>query len=184
MSKSVLEALKHRRTIRNYDPDYQIPKEQLDEIINAAQISPTSKDLQEIDFVVLRNKDKLNEIEKIILGEFPEEAKKRFEERRTIYGVKNTVTCDAPVIILLIRNERKEKYVDVDGGIAAMSIMMAAQHFNLESMCLGVLARFPKVEEMLGLEKNSLILGVAIGKMKGEPILKNKTIKSKVSYID
>ena len=184
MSKSVLEALKHRRTIRNYDPDYQIPKEQLDEIINAAQISPTSKDLQEIDFVVLRNKDKLNEIEKIILGEFPEEAKKRFEERRTIYGVKNTVTCDAPVIILLIRNERKEKYVDVDGGIAAMSIMMAAQHCNLESMCLGVLARFPKVEEMLGLEKNSLILGVAIGKMKGEPILKNKTIKSKVSYID
>ena len=58
MSKSVLDVLKYRRTIRNYDPDYQIPKEQLDEILNAAQISPTSKDLQEIDFIVLRNKDK------------------------------------------------------------------------------------------------------------------------------
>ena len=33
MSKTILEALKHRRTIRNYDPDNQIPKEQLDEII-------------------------------------------------------------------------------------------------------------------------------------------------------
>ena len=184
MSKSVLDVLKYRRTIRNYDPDYEIPKEQLDEILNAAQISPTSKDLQEIDFVVLRNKDKLNEIEKIILSEFPEEAKKKFEERRTIYGVKNTITCDAPVLILLIRNERKEKFVDVDGGIAAMSIIMAAQHFNLESMCLGVITRFPKVEEMLGLEKNSLILGVAIGKMKGKPVLKEKKIKSKVSYID
>ncbi len=184
MSKNVLETLKHRRTIRNYDPDYQIPKEQLDEILNAAQISPTSKDLQEVDFIVLRNKEKLNEIEKIILSEFPEEARKKFEERRTLYGVKNVVTCDAPVIILLIRNERKEKFVDVDGGIAAMSIMMAAQHFNLESMCLGIITRFPKVVEILGLEKNSLILGIAIGKMKGEPVLKEKVIKSKISYID
>ena len=184
MSKNVLEILKHRRTIRNYDPDYQIPQEHLDEILNAAQISPTSKDLQEVDFIVLRNKEKLSEIEKIILSEFPEEVRKKFEERRTIYGVKNVVTCDAPVIILLIRNERKEKFVDVDGGIAAMSIMMAAQHFNLESMCLGIITRFPKVEEMLGLEKNSLILGVAIGKMKEEPVLKEKTIKNKVIYID
>ena len=45
MSTSILEALKHRRTIRNYDPDYQIPQEQLKEILNAAQIVPTSKDL-------------------------------------------------------------------------------------------------------------------------------------------
>ena len=51
MSKSILEALKYRRTIRNYDLDYQIPKEQLDEILNAAQIAPTSKDLQEVDFM-------------------------------------------------------------------------------------------------------------------------------------
>ena len=82
MSKNILEVLKHRRTIRNYDPDYQIPKEDLDEILNAAQISPTSKDLQEVDFIVLRNKEKLNKIEEIILNEFPEEVKKKFEERR------------------------------------------------------------------------------------------------------
>ena len=184
MSKNIVEPLKHRRTIRNYDPDYEIPKEQLDEIINAAQISPTSKDLQEVDFIVLRNKTKIDEIEKIILNEFPEEGKKKFEERRKIYGVKNVITCDAPVIILLIRNERKEKFVDVDGGIAAMSIMMAAQHFNLESMCLGIITRFPKVEEMLGLVKDSLILGIAIGKIKGEPIVKEKVIKSKITYMD
>ena len=51
-------------------------------------------------------------------------------------------------------------------------------------MCLGIITRFPKVEEMLGLDKNTLILGVAIGKMKGEPIIKEKTIKSKISYMD
>ena len=184
MSTSILEALKHRRTIRNYDPDYQIPQEQLNEILNAAQIAPTSKDLQEVDFIVIRNKQKLDQIEELILKEFPEDIRQKFLERRKQYGVKNVITCDAPVVILLIRNERKEKFVDVDGGIAAMSIIMAAQHFNIESMCLGIITRFPKVEEILGLEKNSLILGVALGKIKGEPIVKEKTIKSKISYMD
>ena len=184
MSTSILEALKHRRTIRNYDPDYQIPQEQLNEILNAAQIAPTSKDLQEVDFIVLRNKQKLDQIEELILKEFPEDIRQKFLDRRKQYGVKNVITCDAPVVILLIRNERKEKFVDVDGGIAAMSIIMAEQHFNIESMCLGIITRFPKVEEILGLEKNSLILGVALGKIKGEPIVKEKTIKSKISYMD
>ena len=184
MSTSILEALKHRRTIRNYDPDYQIPQEQLNEILNAAQIAPTSKDLQEVDFIVLRNKQKLDQTEDLILKEFPEDIRQKFLDRRKQYGVKNVITCDAPVVILLIRNERKEKFVDVDGGIAAMSIIMAAQHFNIESMCLGIITRFPKVEEILGLEKNSLILGVALGKIKGEPIVKEKTIKSKISYMD
>ena len=184
MSTSILEALKHRRTIRNYDPDYQIPQEQLNEILNAAQIAPTSKDLQEVDFIVLRNKQKLDQIEELILKEFPEDIRQKFLDRRKQYGVKNVITCDAPVVVLLIRNERKEKFVDVDGGIAAMSIIMAAQHFNIESMCLGIITRFPKVEEILGLEKNSLILGVALGKIKGEPIVKEKTIKSKISYMD
>ena len=184
MSTSILEALKHRRTIRNYDPDYQIPQEQLNEILNAAQIAPTSKDLQEVDFIVLRNKQKLDQIEELILKEFPEDIRQKFLDRRKQYGVKNVITCDAPVVVLLIRNERKEKFVDVDGGIAAMSIIMAAQHFNIESMCLGIITRFPKVEEILGLEKNSLILGVALGKLKGEPIVKEKTIKSKISYMD
>ena len=160
MSTSILEALKHRRTIRNYDPDYQIPQEQLKEILNAAQIAPTSKDLQEVDFIVLRNKQKLDQIEELILKEFPEDIRQKFLERRKQYGVKNVITCDAPVVILLIRNERKEKFVDVDGGIAAMSIIMAAQHFNIESMCLGIITRFPKVEEILGLEKNSLIFKI------------------------
>ena len=65
-----------------------------------------------------------------------------------------------------------------------MSIIMAAQHFNIESMCLGIITRFPKVEEILGLQKDSLILGVALGKMKGEPVLKDKAIRSKISYMD
>lgn len=185
MSSNVLDLMKHRRTIRNYEPDYQIPQEQLDAILNAGQIAPTAKDLQDIDFTVLRNKEKLNGIEKIILEAMPEAGRKGFEERRKTYGVKNVVTCDAPVLILLTRNERQsEKFCDVDAGLACMSIILAAQHFGLESMCLGIIARFPKVEEYLGIEKGKLILGVVLGKIKGEPIVHEKKLISKVNYMD
>ena len=184
MSLNVLEILNSRRTIRNFDPNVEITKEQLEAILKAAQNSPTAKDLQGIDFIVLRNKEKLAEIEKIILADASPEMKNNFEERRKIHGVQNVITCDAPLIILLTRNERKEKFTDVDAGLAAMSIIMVARHFGLETMCLGRITRFPKVEELLGIKKGELILGVAVGKIKGEPILKEKVIKSKVNYID
>ena len=41
-----------------------------------------------------------------------------------------------------------------------------------------------KCEELFGLKKGSLLLGVAIGKPKGKIELKKKVIKSKVSYVE
>ncbi len=185
MSATVLDLINQRRTIRNYDPDYQIPQEQLDQIINSARIAPTAKNLQDIDFFVLRNKEKLAEIEKILFECFDENRKKMYEARRQQYGIKNVVTCDAPVIILCCKNERQsDKFCEVDAGIAAMAIILAAQHYGIESMCLGNLRFSPKVEELLGLKKDSLIFGVAIGKIKGEPIVKEKKLINKVNYVD
>ena len=48
---------------------------------------------------------------------------------------------------------------------------MAAQNFGIESMCLGVVATKytqEKCEELFGLKKGSLLLGVALGKPKGK----------------
>ena len=43
MSITPLEALERRRTIRQYDPDWQIPKDQMDKIMHAAQLSQCLK---------------------------------------------------------------------------------------------------------------------------------------------
>ena len=54
-------------------------------------------------------------------------------------------------------------------------------------MCLGVIATEctqSKCEKVCGLNKGSLILGIAIGKSKGEIKLYDKEIKCKVSYIE
>jgi len=189
MSLTPLAALERRRTIRNYDPDWKIPKEQMDKIMNAAQLSPTACNFQGQDYIVVTNKEKLVKLEKIIIDSLPEDNfKKHFVERKERHGVNNVVTCDAPCVVLIVKNERaNEDWIKIDVGIASMSIMMAAQNFGIESMCLGVVAMKytqDKCEELFGLKKGSLLLGVALGKPKGELKLHEKDIKSKVSYVE
>ena len=187
MSVTAIEALERRRTVRQYDPDYEIPKDIMDKIMNAAQLSPTGCDKQGQDYIVVTNKEKLAKLEQIILECLPEnDFKNHFINRRERHGVKNVVTCDAPCVVLLVKNERADKeWVELDAGMASMSIIIAAQNYGIESMCLGVVAMDctrEKCEELFGLSKGSMILGVALGKPRGELKLHEKVIKSKVSY--
>ena len=78
----------------------------------------------------------------ILFSSLPDDDfKKHFVERKERHGVNNVVTCDAPIVVLIYKNERaNEDWVKIDVGIASMSIMMAAQNFGIESMCLGVVA--------------------------------------------
>ena len=189
MSVTALEALERRRTVRNYDPNWQIPKETLDKIMHAAQLSPTACDFQGQDFIVVTNKEKLAQLEKAVLDCLPEDNfKKHFVERRERHNVKNVVTCDAPCVVLIVKNERaNEDWIKMDAGIASMALMTAAQNFGIESMCFGVIAlktTQAKCEELFGLKKGSLLVGIALGKPIGELKLHEKQIKCKVSYIE
>ena len=187
MSVTAIEALERRRTIRQYESDYEIPKEIMDRIMNAALISPTACDFQGQDYIVVTNKEKLAKLETVILDSMEDNKyKKYFMGRRERHGVKNVVTCDAPCIVLIVKNERAHKdWIRIDSGIAAMSIIIAAQNYGIESMCLGIIAMDfskEKCEELFGLKKDSLILGVALGKLRPGFKLPEKVIKSKVTY--
>ena len=186
MSVTAIEALERRRTIRQYEPD-EIPKEIMDKIMHAAQLSPTACDFQGQDYIVVTNKEKLAKMETVILDNMQDDKfKKYFMGRRERHGVKNVVTCDAPCVVLIVKNERADKdWIQIDSGIAAMSIIIAAQNYGIESMCLGIVAMDntrEKCEELFGLKKDSLILGVALGKLRPGFKLHEKVIKSKVTY--
>ena len=88
MSITPLEALERRRTIRQYDPDWQIPKDQMDKIMHAAQLSPTACNYQGQDYIVVTNKEKLAQMEKIVIDSLPEvNFKKHFAQRKERHGV-------------------------------------------------------------------------------------------------
>ena len=146
-------------------------------------------DFQGQDFIVVTNKEKLAQLEKIVLECLPEDDfKKHFVERRERHKVKNVVSCDAPCVVLIVKNERaNEDWIKMDAGIASLSLMIAAQNFGIESMCFGVIAletTQAKCEELFGLKKGSLLAGIALGKPIGELKLHERKIKCKVSYIE
>ncbi len=53
----VFEAIGKRRSIKNFDPSHIIPKQQIDKILSAAILSPTSYNIQNWRFVTIANKD-------------------------------------------------------------------------------------------------------------------------------
>jgi nitroreductase len=53
----VFEAIEKRRSVKNFDPSHIIPKQQIDKILSAAVLSPTSYNIQNWRFVTIANKD-------------------------------------------------------------------------------------------------------------------------------
>jgi nitroreductase len=182
----VLDALRARRTVRQYVPDYVIPADVLQELVNLGLDAPTGKNYQEIDLIVITNKAKIEEISRLTLEGFAPELRAGFEGRVAELGVTNVVTCDASAVIAIVSNERRDtEFLQVDAGIVAMTIMTAAPNFGLSTMLLGCLIRGAKakVEEAIGADPGSLIIGLAIGKAKENPKLKEKTRLAKVTVI-
>jgi nitroreductase len=182
-----LAALLHRRTVRQYDPTYEIPKDVLHKIVDAALLSPTANNKQSIDLIVVTNKAVISSTSKAIYATWPAELKANFAKRTADLGVEDVVTCDAPCVIFLVKNERQvSKFVDIDSGIMVQSIIVAAQEFGLESMCVGVYlwGEPATVEDILKIPKGSLSMAVAIGKPKPNPFLLDKAVICKATYIE
>lgn len=178
-------ALNERRTIRQY-ADVAIPKEQIETIVKAALNSPTACNAQELDLYVCTNKEILDKIGAVRLGDEPKGFRELFEARKDQLGVKNVYTCDAPCVIFLCKNERQNPmFNSIDAGIISMSIMIAAQELGLSTMCLGsFLACQKTIEEIVGLPADSLAMAVAIGKAREDATVGPKEIVAKANYLE
>ncbi|KAH0789487.1 nitroreductase family protein [Histomonas meleagridis] len=181
-----LNALITRRTIRQYQPDYIIPEAELKAICNAAILSPTGFDSQDIDLLAVTDRKKIDEISKITLDTIGKEGRDSFMKRVDSMKIKNPVTGDAGCLICLLKNERSSPmHTPVHEGIVEMSIMIAAREFGLQSMVLGCLkgADMRAMEKVLGIESGRLLVGVVIGKPIDKPVFIPKKLKAKISYL-
>lgn len=180
-----IQTLLDRRSIRAYDPKYEIPEETLSKIVQAALNSPTALNRQDVDLVVCTNRQKLQELANEVMKSGPESMRERFNERQKKSGVTNPVTYDCPCVIFLVKNERATDNTSVDAGIIAMSIMIAAKAEGLDSVCLGSvkMGLNEKTEKLFELKAQDCILGVGIGKAKPGAEIVDKQIIAKVKYV-
>jgi nitroreductase len=184
-----IAALESRDTYRAYDPSYTIPWTQIETIVRLALLSPTGRDVQDLDIVAIVNREKLEEVSSVVLAGWPESISGPRASRVLPLGVKNILTCDASALLAIVRNERSTEtaWADFDAGVMAMSVMVAARDFDLHTMLLGLICRSDKakVEAALGVPEGSLVIAIALGKALGDSEVKlNKAIRAKGTIID
>lgn len=119
----VINAILERRSIRSYSPE-QISDEHLRLILEAGLWAPTARNEQEIQFVVIQDKNILEDMQRdfsIIMND-PD---KNF-------------SYEAPTFIILF-GPKDFIFSDVDAGIAVQSMAIAAQSLGLGSVIVGII---------------------------------------------
>ena len=108
------DAIRARRNVRSYS-DEPIEPEQLDRILEAARRTPSSRNWQPWDFVVVTDRERLIELSTVWVG------------AGHVAGSAATIALIAPVL-----DEPREKgLAQYDLGQATMSIMIAAADLGI-----------------------------------------------------
>ena len=130
------EIIKKRKSIRSYDTEKKVSDEQIKELLEAAMLAPSACNFRPWEFIVVKNRDKLDEISK-------------FDPHT---GMLKTASC---AIIVLLKpvtdSERPGKGMwQHDGGATTQNILLQAAHLGLGTCWCGL---NPVEEYMKGVRK-------------------------------
>ncbi len=143
----VIKTIKERRSIRSY-LDKPVEKEKINKLIECAGWGPTAKDMQNLRFIVVTNKDTIRKISNLIIEEVSElypQIKERAKEK------KDPVLYSAPLFIA-VAAQADSHWNKIDGSIAAQNMVLAAHSLGLGSCYIGMtrtLKENPKFNELL-----------------------------------
>ncbi len=146
--KEFLEFLKGRRSIRKFK-DELIPDESINMILEAGQWTCSASNKQPWEFIVIKSKDKIQEIKKA-----------------TRYG---KFIGTAPVLIAIVgKINQNPKWYVIDTSLASMNMILMAWSMRIGTCWIGSMDR-EKAKKALGLGKNDYLLTVLpFGYIKGD----------------
>ena len=127
MLMDVEEAIKKRRTIRRFKQD-PIPLETLKKLIDLARVAPMAKNIQALEFIIVREKKNVEELFELIkfASSLPEAMRTPEKGREpTAY------------IIVLVNTNIKAGYVDFDVGAAVENILLGAVKHGIGTCWMG-----------------------------------------------
>lgn len=131
----VLEAIRNRRTVRAFKPE-PVPEEDLMAILEAAHFAATAGNQQPWKFLVVRDRETLDRLEREALDWYMENvrssegaAQRDLEETRSGAQQYLEHSLSAPVYVALLvdREARYPDYIVYDGSLAAGNLMLAAR---------------------------------------------------------
>jgi nitroreductase len=131
---NIWEIFQQRRSVRKFRPD-AVPDADIKKMIDAARLAPTSGNQQPWKFLVIRDRDKINQMQEACVNE----TLKRFDQRggkadaREEFekGVRNRISgyfsAPAFIVILTDNNSPYPDYNHWDGPMAAGYLMLSAR---------------------------------------------------------
>lgn len=175
----VISAIESRRSVKHFDPNHVMSEEEKEKILSLAALSPTAFNIQHWRFVVVEDKEILNDIRAAAWGQAQVTessmlvilcADKNAWQKSPERYWKNASSEVQNYLIPAIKNyyEGKER-VQLDecmrsSGIAAQTLMLAAKGMGYDSCPMDGFD-FEKVAEIINLPEDHVIaMFVAIGK--------------------
>ena len=167
----MIKAIETRRSIRKYNPDVPVTKEQMKQLLTAAMLAPSARNTRPWEFIAITNRNKLDEIASI----HP-------------YAQMCKTATAAIVIVGLPQDDNLKGYFTQDCGAATQNILLEAADMGLGTCWCGVYPREERIKpfaELFGiLEPKVPFCVIAIGVPDESPERRGFYEETKVSFID
>ncbi|MGL5291582.1 MAG: DUF1653 domain-containing protein [Vibrionaceae bacterium] len=181
---NVMDALNARRSVKYFSPSYQIPQEELRQLLCATMLSPTAFNLQNWRFVVISDSALRKQIQEHAYGQ-PQiteasvlialcadlKAWEKSPQRYWSHAPENVQQLMLPAIDRYYRDKPLLQHDEAlrSCGIAAQSLMLTAKSMGYDS-CPMVGFDFAEVGKLIHLPADHVLtMMVAIGKAAAEP---------------
>lgn len=177
--------MKARKSVRVYDPNFKISKEEIEEMIKQATSAPSSSNLQPWSFLVIQDPEVKKELREIannqeqvetssaviaVLGNHEMYTKveqiynQNFTEGHMSETVKNQIIESTKRIYPQISKEARMNIASFDAGLISMQLMLIAKEKGLDTVTMGGFDKV-KFSERFKLPANIFpIVLIALGK--------------------
>lgn len=176
----LMQAIETRRSVRAYKKDAVVTKDQIDELILAAQLAPSWKNSQTARYYVAISEEKMAEVRKTCLPEF------------------NANNCIDAKALIVTAFETKRAGFDREGnpdteigdewgaydlGLQNENILLRARDMSLDTLVMGI-RNGAKLREVFGIPDSQMVVSViSVGVRTDDPQMpKRKELESIVKY--
>ena len=149
-SATLRRLLLNNRSYRGYDASFKVREDQLHRIIEVAALCPSARNQQVLRFRPVLGEEATTVLRHIRLGGALPELHLPF------------VGTEPNAFIVICSTVEESKYVDIDLGIVAQSMLLQAVEIGLGGICIGAFDHEP-IKELLNL-KYEPVLVLAIGR--------------------
>jgi nitroreductase len=171
---TVNEVVRTRRSIRKYKSGAKVSDEQIKQLLEAAMLAPSACNTRPWEFIVVRDRDKLDQIRKT----------------HPYTGMLETaslaiVICALPESQAEVNNGLAVGYYPQDCGAATQNILIQAIELGLGTCWCGVYPKEDRIAEMreiLGTTKIPFNV-IAVGVPDEDPASRGCYDESKVTYV-